>query len=38
MFIVIVLAALSVVAIVSTIVTVRKDGYRPVRTDWTRLP
>lgn len=38
MFIMIVLTALSVVAIASTISSLRNDGYRRVPTDWTRLP
>ncbi len=38
MFLIIVLSALSAVAIVSTIVALRTDGYRRVPTYWTRLP
>jgi hypothetical protein len=37
MFIVIVSAALSVVAIASTLVSLRTDGYRRVKTDPSRL-
>ena len=37
MFIVIVLAVLSTVAIASTIATVRNDGYHRTPTDWSRL-
>ncbi|NII69229.1 hypothetical protein FHS08_001071 [Microbacterium ulmi] len=38
MIIVIVISALSVVAIASTISALRNDGYRRTPTDWTRLP
>ncbi|KJL40519.1 hypothetical protein JOD63_003124 [Microbacterium terrae] len=38
MFMVIVLAALSVVAVASTIAALRNDGYRQIPTDRTRLP
>jgi hypothetical protein len=38
MFMLIVLAALSVLAIGWTVVALIGDGYRPARTDWTRLP
>jgi hypothetical protein len=37
MFMVILLAALSTVAVASTIATVRNDGYRRTPTDWSRL-
>ena len=37
MFMVILLAALSTVAIASTIAAVRNDGYRRTPTDWSRL-
>ncbi len=37
MFMVILLAVLSTVAIASTIATVRNDGYRRTPTDWSRL-
>ena len=38
MFIVIVFAALSVVAIASTLVALATDGYRRIPTDPARLP
>jgi hypothetical protein len=38
MFLLIVLAALSLVAIVKTIAALTNDGYRHVPTDRTRLP
>jgi hypothetical protein len=38
MFMVILLAALSILAIAATIVALSTDGYRPVPTDWSRLP
>ncbi|WP_375386438.1 hypothetical protein [uncultured Microbacterium sp.] len=38
MSILIALAVLSAVAVACTIVTLIRDGYRPVRTDGTRLP
>jgi hypothetical protein len=38
MFMLIVLAALSILAIGWTVVALVGDGYRPVRTDWSRLP
>lgn len=34
----IVLGILSIVAIVGTVIAVARDGYGPVRTDWSRLP
>ncbi|WDG18295.1 hypothetical protein [Microbacterium sp. Clip185] len=34
----IVLGILSIVAIVATVIAVARDGYGPVRTDWSRLP
>ena len=37
MFMVILLAALSTVAIASTIAALRNDGYRRTPTDWSRL-
>jgi len=37
MFIVIIIAALSAVAIASTIAALRNDGYRRTPTDWSRL-
>ena len=37
MFMVILLAALSTVAIASTIAAVRNDGYHRTPTDWSRL-
>ena len=36
MFIVIILAALTVWGAIATIVTVRRDGYRAAPTDWSR--
>lgn len=38
MFMVILLAALSTVAIAATIAALRTDGYRRTPTDWSRLP
>ncbi|AZS38525.1 hypothetical protein CVS47_03183 [Microbacterium lemovicicum] len=38
MFIVILIAALSVVAVIQTAVALRRDGYHQVPTDRTRLP
>ena len=38
MFLVILLAALSILAIASTIAALHKDGYRRVPTDWSRIP
>lgn len=38
MLLLIVLAVLSVLAIGWTIVALVTDGYRPARTDWSRLP
>ncbi|WP_281422066.1 hypothetical protein [Microbacterium flavescens] len=38
MFMVILLAALSAVAIASSITALRNDGYRRTPTDWSRLP
>lgn len=37
MVLLIALLALSVWAIVATVVVVRRDGYRAVPTDWTRV-
>lgn len=37
MFIAIILAALAVWAIVAAAVAVRRDGYRRVPTDWSRV-
>ncbi|GAB3150980.1 hypothetical protein GCM10027058_16280 [Microbacterium neimengense] len=34
----IVLGILSIVAITATVIAVARDGYGPVRTDWSRLP
>ncbi|MDR6199743.1 hypothetical protein QE374_001652 [Microbacterium sp. SORGH_AS428] len=34
----IVLGILSIVAIAATVIAVARDGYGPVRTDWSRLP
>ncbi len=38
MILLVLLGLVSLAAIVGTIVTVARDGYRPVRTDRTRLP
>ncbi|WP_345800840.1 hypothetical protein AAIB33_15405 [Microbacterium sp. AZCO] len=38
MFMVILLAALAILAIASTVAALRTDGYRRVPTDWSRLP
>ncbi len=38
MFMVIVISALSVFAVASTIVALKKDGYRRTPTDWSRHP
>jgi len=38
MFMVILLTALSAVAIASTIAALHNDGYRRTPTDWSRLP
>ena len=38
MILVILLAALSILAIASTTVALYKDGYRRVPTDWSRIP
>jgi len=38
MFIVILLAALSLFAVVVTATVLPRDGYRRVPTDWTKLP
>ena len=38
MFIAILIAALSVLAVVRTAVALQRDGYRQVPTDRTRLP
>jgi hypothetical protein len=37
MIIVIVLGALAIWGIVATVVELRRDGYRPVPTDWSRV-
>jgi hypothetical protein len=37
MILVIVLIALSIWGLVATVVEVRRDGYRQVPTDWTRV-
>lgn len=34
----IVLGILSIVAVGATVIAVARDGYGPVRTDWSRLP
>ena len=33
----IILGVLAIVAIIGTIVAVSNDGYRPIRTDWSRI-
>ncbi|MFH8251084.1 hypothetical protein ACH3VR_12010 [Microbacterium sp. B2969] len=38
MFMVILLAALAILAIASTIAALRTDGYRRIPTDWSRVP
>jgi hypothetical protein len=38
MILLLITSALALLGIVSTLVTVARDGYRPVRTDVTRLP
>lgn len=38
MLMVILIASLSVIAVASTIVALRQDGYRRTPTDWSRLP
>ena len=37
MFIIILLAALALVGLVATFVEIRRDGFRPVATDWARV-
>ena len=37
MFIVILLAAIALIAIVATFVEVRRDGFHAVATDWARV-
>jgi hypothetical protein len=37
MVVIIILAALAVVGVVATLVELRRDGFRPVATDWTRV-
>jgi hypothetical protein len=38
MFMVILLAALSIAGVAATIAVLRTDGYRPTPTDWSRIP
>lgn len=38
MVLVIVLAALSLWSLVALVVDIRRDGHRPVATDWSRVP
>lgn len=38
MFALLVLGIISLLALGGTAVAVTRDGYGPVRTDWTRLP
>lgn len=37
MVIIFLLAALALIGIVATLVELRRDGFRPVETDWTRV-
>ncbi|WP_278249356.1 hypothetical protein [Microbacterium sp. SD291] len=37
MILVIALIALSIWGIVATVIELRRDGYRPVSTDWSRV-
>lgn len=37
MFIIILLTALALSGLVATFVELRRDGFRPVATDWTRV-
>ncbi|WCM55581.1 hypothetical protein [Microbacterium sp. EF45047] len=37
MIIAILLAALALWGVIATIIEVRRDGYRPVPTDWSRV-
>ncbi len=37
MVIIILLALLAIVGLVATFVEVRRDGFRPVATDWARV-
>jgi len=37
MFIIILLAVLAAVGLVATFVEIRRDGFRPVATDWARV-
>ncbi|MFC4138003.1 MULTISPECIES: hypothetical protein [unclassified Microbacterium] len=38
MFIVILLSAVALWGLIATVVELRRDGYRPVPTDWNRVP
>lgn len=37
MVIIILLAVLALAGVVSTVIELRRDGFRPVATDWTRV-
>lgn len=37
MFIILLLAALALTGLVATIIELRRDGFRAVATDWTRV-
>lgn len=37
MFIIFLLAAIALTGLVATLVEIRRDGYRAVSTDWTRV-
>jgi hypothetical protein len=37
MIIILLLAALAVTGVIATLVELRRDGFRPVATDWTRV-
>ena len=37
MVIIIVLATLALAGVIATLVELRRDGFRPVPTDWTRV-
>lgn len=38
MFLVIIIAALALWALIATVVELRRDGYRRTPTDWSRTP
>lgn len=37
MVIIILLAVLAVIGLIATFVEIRRDGFRPVPTDWTKV-